>query len=99
MLCYDFDPDNVPYFGICLGMQTAVMEFCRNEIGLPEADSEEFNKETPDKVVVFMPEVQSNVMGGTMRLGNRATIIRDPTSIAYRLYGQSPVIYERHRHR
>lgn len=89
----------VPYFGICLGMQTAVIEFCRNELGLTAADSEEFNKDTPDKVVVFMPEIQASMMGGTMRLGNRATIIRDPNSIAFRLYGNTPVIYERHRHR
>ena len=89
----------VPYLGICLGMQTAVIDFCRSELGLTYADSEEFNKESPDKVVVFMPETHPVIKGGTMRLGNRATIIRDSNSLAYRIYGNCPVIYERHRHR
>lgn len=90
---------SVPYLGICLGMQTAVIEFCRTVLALPDANSEEFCKETQNKVIVFMPEVNAEVMGGTMRLGNRATILRERDSLAYKLYGSNPVVYERHRHR
>ncbi|XP_055388380.1 CTP synthase-like [Condylostylus longicornis] len=90
---------SVPFFGICLGMQIAIIEFCRNVLGLEDANSEEFDPHSQHKVVVFMPEVNADIMGGTMRLGNRATIIRDKKSVAYKLYDQQPVIYERHRHR
>lgn len=89
----------VPFFGICLGMQIGCIEFCRNVLGLSDANSEEFDPNSQHKVIVFMPEVNAEIMGGTMRLGNRATIIRDKSSLAYKLYDQSPVIYERHRHR
>lgn len=89
----------IPFFGICLGMQIAVIEFCRNVLGLANADSEEFNPETKHKVVIFMPEINSECMGGTMRLGNRATIVRDRNSLTSKLYDNEPVIYERHRHR
>lgn len=90
---------NRPFFGICLGMQVAIIEFCRNVLGMVNANSEEFEPNTQHKVVVFMPEVNAEIMGGTMRLGNRATIIRDKESLAFKLYDQHPVIYERHRHR
>merc|ERR1719323_1576218 len=89
----------VPYLGICVGLQTAVIEFARSELGWEAANSTEFDEETPHPVVEFLPESSSTVMGGTMRLGSRATIIRDPESLACRLYGGRPVIYERHRHR
>lgn len=89
----------VPFFGICLGMQIATIEFCRNVLKMADANSEEFDPNTPNKVVVFMPEMNTEQLGGTMRLGNRATIIRDKSSLAYKLYDQEPVIYERHRHR
>jgi len=91
--------NSVPYLGICVGLQTAVIEFSRNEIGWEAANSTEFDEQTPHPVVIFLPESSTTVMGGTMRLGSRATIIRDAESLACRLYGGRPVIYERHRHR
>ena len=66
----------VPYLGICLGLQIATIEFCRNELGLRGANSEEF-VDNPDglenKAVVFMPEISKTHMGGTMRLGAKVT--------------------------
>lgn len=88
-----------PYLGICVGLQTAVIEFARTELGLCGANSTEFDEATPDPVVVFLPETSATILGGTMRLGSRATIIREPSSLACKIYGGSPVIYERHRHR
>jgi len=76
-----------------------VIEFARNELGWEGANSTEFDEATPRPVVVFLPEVSATVMGGTMRLGSRATIIHDPSALACKLYSGSPVIYERHRHR
>eukprot|EP00070_Physeter_catodon_P036328 XP_028343222.1 CTP synthase 1-B-like [Physeter catodon] len=94
--------NGVPYLGICLGMQTAVIDFARDVLELKDANSEEFNPSCAHPVVVAMPEhtsaTQSDV-GGTMRLGKRATIIRDPASLAARLYDGKPVVDERHRHR
>eukprot|EP00401_Gymnodinium_catenatum_P063204 CAMPEP_0117509534 /NCGR_PEP_ID=MMETSP0784-20121206/27524_1 /TAXON_ID=39447 /ORGANISM="" /LENGTH=622 /DNA_ID=CAMNT_0005305143 /DNA_START=70 /DNA_END=1935 /DNA_ORIENTATION=+ len=89
----------MPYLGICVGLQTAVIEFARAELGWENANSMEFEESTPHPVVVFMPEASAGVMGGTMRLGSRATIIKDSDSLAYKLYGGKSVIYERHRHR
>eukprot|EP01069_Polyplicarium_translucidae_P001531 Polyplicarium_translucidae@DN1703_c0_g1_i2.p1 len=91
--------NNIPFLGICLGLQVAAIEFCRNVLGLKGANSAEFDPDTPHKAIVFMPENDPNVMGGTMRLGNRATIIRSTESLAFKLYDSKPVIYERHRHR
>jgi CTP synthase len=88
----------VPYLGICLGLQVAVVEFARHVLGLPEANSSEFAPETPDPVVHLMAD-QHDVhnMGGTMRLGTYPCKIV-PGTAAARAYGE-PVIYERHRHR
>merc|ERR1719198_756006 len=80
-------------------MQCAVIEFARAELGWESANSTEFDEATPHPVIVFMPEASSTVMGGTMRLGSRATIIKDPDSLASRLYGGKSMVYERHRHR
>jgi len=91
--------NGVPYLGICVGFQTAVIEFARNELAWDSANSTEFDESTPHPVVVFLPEVSSTVMGGTMRLGSRATIIKDSKALSCKLYGGRPVIYERHRHR
>jgi CTP synthase len=88
-----------PYLGICVGLQTAVIEFARNCLGWEDANSTEFDETTPHPVVVFLPESSTTVLGGTMRLGSRATILRDSTSLAQKIYGGKPVIYERHRHR
>lgn len=88
----------VPFLGLCLGMQTAVIEFARNVVGMKDAHSTEFNPETPYPVIDLMPD-QHNVVykGGTMRLG-RYPCHLTPSSLAYKLYGQDTV-FERHRHR
>lgn len=88
-----------PYLGICLGMQTAVIEVARSLLKLPDADSQEFNPNTQHPVVVCMPEHTTGTVGGSMRLGKRATIIRDKHSLTAQLYDQEPVVDERHRHR
>lgn len=90
---------NTPYLGICLGLQTAVIEFARAELGWDNANSTEFEEATPHPVIVFMPEASATVMGGTMRLGSRATLIKDADSLAHKIYGGRSVIYERHRRR
>merc|ERR1712232_345462 len=91
--------NRIPYLGICVGLQTAVIEFARNALEWPEANSTEFNEATPHPVVIFMPESSLEVMGGTMRLGSRATIVREQQSLGCKLYGGQHVVYERHRHR
>ncbi|KAI8922142.1 CTP synthase N-terminus-domain-containing protein [Powellomyces hirtus] len=93
--------NKIPYLGICLGMQIAVIEFARNVCGLAGANSAELDKDTPHPVVINMPEISATVMGGTMRLGDRPTIFTEEskTSITRRLYGNPNVIHERHRHR
>ncbi|HEX5436836.1 MAG TPA: CTP synthase [Gemmatimonadaceae bacterium] len=88
----------LPFFGICLGMQTAVIEFARNRCGLDDSHSSEFAPECPDPVIALM-ESQQHVtdMGGTMRLGAYPCRLR-PGSLVAELYGV-PEISERHRHR
>jgi CTP synthase len=68
--------NKTPYLGICLGMQTAVIEYARNVCGLQNATSEEFNARGEDRVIKFMPEVDKTTMGATMRLGLRPTIFQ-----------------------
>jgi CTP synthase len=90
-----------PYLGICLGMQVAVIEYARNVCQLPGATSEEFDDKAEHKVVIFMPEGSRETMGGTMRLGLRATHFQ-PGSEKCKLralYGEQDTIHERHRHR
>ena len=88
----------VPFLGLCLGMQTAVIEWARNQAGLPEATSEELEPSTPHPVIHLLPEQQDVVdLGGTMRLGVYPCRIA-PDTLAERLYGEQ-VVYERHRHR
>ncbi|CAD7959667.1 unnamed protein product [Amoebophrya sp. A120] len=89
----------VPYFGICVGLQVATIEACRHVLNLERANSTEFDEATPHPAVVFMPEHSTTIMGGTMRLGSRCTIIKDQSSLASKIYGGEPVVYERHRHR
>ncbi|KAJ3293622.1 CTP synthase ura7 [Borealophlyctis nickersoniae] len=93
--------NKVPYLGICLGMQIAVIEYARHVCGLAGAHSGELSKDTPHEVVIFMPEISKTHMGGTMRLGSRATHFTESSvgSITRRLYGNADVIHERHRHR
>jgi CTP synthase len=89
---------HVPYFGICLGMQTACIEFARNVCGLEGANSSEFDPATPHRVIYKLRElIGVEEMGGTMRLG-AWTCILQPDSIASDAYG-STEISERHRHR
>lgn len=90
--------NNIPYFGICLGMQIAVIEFARSVAGLEGANSTEFNPFTPHPVIDIMPD-QKNVdkKGGTMRLGAYKCTLK-PGTKAYQIYGQNE-ISERHRHR
>ena len=88
----------VPYFGICLGMQTACIEFARNVCGLENANSSEFDPATPHRVIYKLRELRGvEELGGTMRLG-AWTCKLEPDSFAQRAYGATE-ISERHRHR
>jgi CTP synthase len=98
----------VPYLGICLGMQVAVIELARHLAGLPEAHSTEFNPATPDPVIALITEWQQSDgsvhqrsersdLGGTMRLGAQECRLKAGT-LARELYGED-VVRERHRHR
>ena len=90
--------NNIPLFGICLGMQVMVIEYARNVAGLKDANSREFNEKTPYKVIDFMEGQNDDIdKGGTLRLGSYPCHIQDETTMK-RLY-QSDVIAERHRHR
>jgi len=99
---------NIPYFGICLGMQIAIIEFARHVAGMPKANSTEFDKQTPYPVIAMITEWQDasgrvetrsedSDLGGTMRLGGQVCQL-DSSSLAYKLY-QKKSIVERHRHR
>ena len=98
----------IPYLGICLGMQVAVIEFARNVAGLDGAQSTEFFQETPHPVISLITEWQDHTgkiehrdensdLGGTMRLGGQACKLA-PGTLAQRVYGQDEIV-ERHRHR
>ena len=88
----------IPYFGICLGMQVAVIEFARNVLGISDADSGEFNENCNSKVIDFMPDQSGDIpKGGTMRLGAYPCRIKEDTLMAS-AYGTAE-ISERHRHR
>ena len=89
--------NKIPYFGICLGMQLAVIEFCRNVLHIEDADTEEYKKQK-DNVIIFMPEINIEQKGGTMRLGGRTTDIEKDT-LAYKIYYNKEQTKERHRHR
>jgi len=89
---------HVPYFGICLGMQTACIEFARNVVGLADANSSEFDPATPHRVIYKLRELRGvEELGGTMRLGAWPCQI-EPGTLAHRIYGKTE-ISERHRHR
>ncbi|MGA1982542.1 MAG: CTP synthase [Acidobacteriaceae bacterium] len=90
--------NNVPYFGICLGMQTACIEYARNVAGLAGANSGEFDPATPHRIIYKLRELTGvEEMGGTMRLGAWACKL-EPGSLAAKAYGTTE-ISERHRHR
>lgn len=90
--------NNIPYLGICLGMQIAIIEFARHVLGMDNANSAEINPDTPYPVIDLLPE-QKNVtdMGGTMRLGQYPCTL-NPGAKSFELYGTRE-IFERHRHR
>ncbi|MBQ1307295.1 MAG: CTP synthase [Erysipelotrichaceae bacterium] len=90
--------NDIPYLGLCLGMQVAVIEFARNVCGLKDANSREFDPESTDKVIDFLPNQNDQTQkGGTLRLGTYECKLQDGTLIK-ELYGQD-TIKERHRHR
>ncbi|MDO6432141.1 CTP synthase [Flavitalea sp. BT771] len=90
--------NRLPFFGICLGMQMAVIEFARNVLGLKSAHSTEMDLHTPDPVIDLMEEQkQVTAKGGTMRLGAYPCVLKEG-SLAMQIYGK-PEISERHRHR
>ncbi|KAG0091760.1 CTP synthase ura7 [Podila epicladia] len=91
----------IPYLGICLGLQIAVIEFARNVCGMTDANSIELDENTKTPVVVYMPEISKTHLGGTMRLGTRPTEFQAGTegSTLRKLYGGGSTVLERHRHR
>jgi len=100
--------NNVPYLGICLGMQVAVIEYARHKAGMPEAYSTEFDLNTVDPVIGLITEWQKedgsveqrdhdSDLGGTMRLGGYPCVLK-PGSLAQKIYGEREIV-ERHRHR
>lgn len=101
--------NDIPFFGICLGMQCAVIEYARSVAGLAQANSEEFDPDTPENVIYLMKEWydyrskmlekrnETSNKGGTMRLGSYPCKL-EPDSVAGRAYGED-LIQERHRHR
>ena len=89
---------NIPFFGLCLGMQCMVIEFARHVANLKNANSSEFDPETPHPVIDLMLDQQDKSdLGGTMRLGLYPCVLKMNTK-SYAAYGQ-PIILERHRHR
>jgi CTP synthase len=90
--------NKIPFFGICLGMQCATIEYARDAAGLKQADSTEFDPQTPHRVIYKLRELLGvDEMGGTMRLGAWPCKL-EPGSLANRAYGKTE-ISERHRHR
>ncbi|URD74576.1 CTP synthase [Musa troglodytarum] len=91
--------NNVPFLGICLGMQIAVIEFARSVLNLHDANSTEFDPDTTNPCIVFMPEGSKTHKGATMHLGSRRTFFEVTDCISAKLYGNVSFIDERHRHR
>ncbi|KAI1194502.1 CTP synthase N-terminus-domain-containing protein [Nemania serpens] len=92
---------SVPFLGVCLGFQVAVMQLARDACSLPQADSEEFDTATKEPVIIYMPELDRENMGGTMRLGLHETFFQEGSewSKIRTLYGGVQGVKERHRHR
>ena len=90
---------STPYLGICLGLQVATIEFCRNVLGFEDSNSTEFDENCKNPAVVFMPEISKTHLGGTMRLGSRPTIWQVENCKIRTLYGEGESVDERHRHR
>ena len=90
--------NDIPYFGICLGMQVQAIEFARNVCGLTDASSHEFNPESTNRVIDYLPGQNDSInKGGTLRLGAYPCVIKENT-LLYKCYKEK-VIKERHRHR
>ncbi len=101
--------ENIPFLGICLGMQLAMIEFARHELNLSEANSIEFDQNTSDPIIYLIDEfidasgskqlrTTTSPLGGTMRLGEYRCDIKEDSNLA-KAYGGASTIYERHRHR
>ncbi|OMJ16519.1 CTP synthase [Smittium culicis] len=94
---------SIPYLGICLGFQVASIDFARSVCELKNAHSAEFDSETKEPIVIFMPEIDPVTLGGTMRLGSRATKFTEDKftreSTIFKLYKSQDIVYERFRHR
>ena len=89
---------NIPFLGICLGMQLTIIEYARNVLGIKDANSEEFDQDTKNPVISIMEEQKKiKKMGGTMRLGKYSCKLNKDSKV-YELYKED-IIYERHRHR
>jgi CTP synthase len=93
-----------PCLGVCLGFQAMVVEYARSVLGWEAADSTEFNEDSPHPVVIFMPEIDKETMGGTMRLGARKTAFTHQRpdgsmSLTQTMYDGKHCVMERHRHR
>ena len=92
--------NDIPYLGVCLGLQVATIEFCRNVLAIDNANSAEFDDgDDKNHVVVFMPEISKTHMGGTMRLGSKPTPFLVDDCKVRRLYDGKSYVDERHRHR
>ncbi|MCR4790130.1 MAG: CTP synthase [Treponemataceae bacterium] len=89
--------NHLPYFGICLGMQIAVIEFARHVLNLANANSREFDEQCDNPVIDLMKDQEGVILGGTMRLGKYPCKVREG-SLMYKAY-QSALVEERHRHR
>ena len=90
--------NNIPFLGLCLGMQLSIVEYARNVVGYNDAHSVELNPDTRHPVIHLMPDQEGiNDIGGTLRLGSYPCVL-DENSLAYRLYGTKEIA-ERHRHR
>jgi len=97
LACQYARENNVPYFGICLGMQISIIEYARHVLGLTDANSTEFNKNTKNPVISLMDDQEGVPLGGTLRLGKyECKLLKG--SLAQKAYAQD-IIWERHRHR
>jgi CTP synthase len=91
--------NNIPFLGICLGLQLAVVEYARNVCNIHDATSEEFDQHAKNKLIAYLPgQSESTHKGGTMRLGSYKAIL-DKKSKVYSIYDNSDSVEERHRHR
>ncbi|OHW94371.1 CTP synthase [Colletotrichum incanum] len=93
--------NGTPFLGVCLGFQTAIIQYARDFLNVPNATSEEFDASAENKVVIYMPEISRDKLGGTMRLGLRPTEFQPGSewSKLRALYGEAESVEERHRHR